>query len=88
MATIIFLLGAASGSRLAANHTSHRHGQFRLVVENELITSERVAYPLQYFAPRLDSCVSGNIEHVVSILASLLGHIHRLIGVAQQEVGI
>ena len=73
---------------LRANHLAGAHVHLGLVVENKLAGRQRLANVLQILMPAAYSLVVIGIEDMEAVSARELGLIHRLVGLAQQQVRI
>ena len=74
--------------RLHADQLAAAHVHLGLVVEFELVLRQRLADALQALVPPAGIAVEFGIEEMVSAFAGHLRQVHRLVGLAQQLVGI
>ena len=74
--------------RLDADHAALAHVHLGLVIQHELAGRQRRGDAIDGIAVRAHLAVPLRIEDLVAVASLLLGGVHRLVGVAQQGVGI
>ena len=74
--------------RFDTEHLAAAHVHLRLVVQRELVRVERVLHAADGLEVLLGAAIVLGVEEQVSVAAGLLGAVHRVVGVAQQRVGV
>ena len=69
-----------------ANHGPSPHVDLRLVVQHEFGRLQGLADAFQAFALCLDGGVVDDVEQVVAVFSGLLGLVHRLVSVADEQL--
>ena len=73
---------------LEAEHLGRAHIDLGLVVEDELLLVQRFLDAANGHHPLLGAAAVLGVEEEVGVAASLLGAVHRMVGMAQQRVGV
>ena len=73
---------------LGANDRARAHVDLGLVVQHEFAVLQPLANPGHFFPLGFDGLVVLHIEQVEAVLACLLGLVHGLVGVADEQVGL
>ena len=73
---------------LEASHRAGAQIDLGLVMQAQFILSYRLAHTLQGLMGGLALQVLAHVKQVIAVAPGLLGHIHGLVGVAQQRIGV
>ena len=73
---------------LGAKHGTAAQIDLGLVVQNKLVALQGQAQHVQVLAVQLGFAVTLGVKQVVAVFARFFGGVHRLVGMAQQGIGI